>query len=316
MKYNTIIIIALLIIFCSCNTRVQKNKLNNNITEVAIDVDSVNQIESLKTLSSDIYLGRETGTKGGDLSRNYIADKFSALKLEKLGDSYFQSFKYNGNNDHGEAKKGLAYNVLGLIRGTKNSNKFIVVGAHYDHLGIHGKKIYNGADDNASGTAALFSIANYFKNNPPKNSIIIAAWDGEEIGLLGSKYYVNHPIILQKDILCNINMDMIGRNRQNELYVTGTRHSKVLRDSVVSKLYSNKIKLLTGHDGDDREDDWTYSSDHGSFHQKGIPFLYFGVEDHQDYHRASDTFEKIEQEFYIEATRIVIQATKKVDEVM
>jgi len=316
MKYNTIIIIALLIIFCSCNTRVQKNKLNNNITEVAIDVDSVNQIESLKTLSSDIYLGRETGTKGGDLSRNYIADKFSALKLEKLGDSYFQSFKYNGNNDHGEAKKGLAYNVLGLIRGTKKSNKFIVVGAHYDHLGIHGKKIYNGADDNASGTAALFSIANYFKNNPPKNSIIIAAWDGEEIGLLGSKYYVNHPIILQKDILCNINMDMIGRNRQNELYVTGTRHSKVLRDSVVSKLYSNKIKLLTGHDGDDREDDWTYSSDHGSFHQKGIPFLYFGVEDHQDYHRASDTFEKIEQEFYIEATRIVIQATKKVDEVM
>jgi len=316
MKNNLTITIALLVVLCSCKQQVAKKAINNKVPSVSIRIDSLSQINSLKILSSDAYLGRETGTKGAELSRSYIANEFSALKLEKLGSSYFQSFKYNGRNDHGDDKNGLAYNVIGLIRGIEKPNKFIVVGAHYDHLGVSGKKVYNGADDNASGTAALFSVASHFKENPPKNSIIIAAWDAEEIGLLGSKYYVNHPIILQKDILCNINMDMIGRNRQNELYVTGTHHNKILRDSVVTSLYSNKIKILTGHDGDDREDDWTYSSDHGSFHNKGIPFLYFGVEDHQDYHKTSDVFESIQQEFYIEATRIVIQATKKADEIM
>jgi len=316
MKNNLLIAIILLIVLYSCKQQVPNKIIKNNIASVSIQIDSVGQIESLKTLSSDAYLGRETGTKGGELSRDYIEKKFAVLKLERLGNSYIQSFKYDGSNDHGDAKNGLAYNVIGLIRGTELPNKFIVVGAHYDHLGKSGKKVYNGADDNASGAAALFSVANYFKKNPPEHSIIIAAWDAEEIGLLGSKYYVNHPIILQKDILCNINMDMIGRNRQNELYISGTRHNKILRDSVVASLYSNKIKILTGHDGDDREDDWTYSSDHGSFHNKGIPFLYFGVEDHQDYHKTSDVFESIQQEFYIEATRIVIQATKKADEVL
>jgi len=314
MKNNLLIVIISLIVLYSCKQQVPKRIINSNIPSVSIQIDSINQIESLKILSSDAYLGRETGTKGGELSREYIAEKFRALKLEKLGNSYFQSFKYDGSNDHGDAKNGLAYNIIGLVRGTEQPNKFIVVGAHYDHLGTSGKKVYNGADDNASGTAALFSIATYFKENPPKHSIIIAAWDAEEIGLLGSKYYVNHSIILRKDILCNINMDMIGRNRQNELYITGTKYSKVLRDSVVSKLYSNKINILIGHDGDDSEDDWTYSSDHGSFYDKGIPFLYFGVEDHQDYHKTSDVFESIQQEFYIEATRIVIQSIKRTDE--
>ncbi|NQY30173.1 MAG: M28 family peptidase [Flavobacteriaceae bacterium] len=315
MKNNITIIIVLLFVLCSCKRETKSKIINNTISSsVRISFDSITQIESLKILSSDSYLGRETGTKGAELSRNYIADKFTALKLDKLGGSYFQSFPYNGSNDHGDVKEGLAYNVIGLIRGREQSNKFIVVGAHYDHLGTSGKKVYNGADDNASGTAALFSIATYFKENPPKHSIIIAAWDGEEIGLLGSQYYVNHPIILQKDILCNINMDMIGRSEKNELFITGTPHNKLLMDSVVTSLYSNKIKILTGHDGDDREDDWTYSSDHGSFHKKGIPFLYFGVEDHKDYHKTSDVFESIQQAFYLEATRVVIQATKRADE--
>jgi len=315
MRNIVYISVGLILLLSSCKQQITRKSVVKSVMPIFINIDSVSQIKSLKVLSSNLFLGRETGTKGGELSRDYIASKFEGLKLEKIGNSFFQPFKYDGrSNDHGYAKNGLAYNVIGLIRGKERSNKFIVVGAHYDHLGISGKKVYNGADDNASGTAALFSIANYFKENQPKHSIIIAAWDAEEIGLLGSKYYVNHPMILQKDILCNINMDMIGRSSQNELYVTGTRHSKVLRDSVVAKLYSNKISILTGHDGDDREDDWTYSSDHGSFYKKGIPFLYFGVEDHQDYHKTSDVFERIQQEFYLESTRVIIQAIKSTDE--
>lgn len=316
MKRIYIKIVVLLILFISCKSQEVNKPVVNDVPSIVIDIDSVNQIKSLKILSSNEFQGRETGTKGGELARKYIASKFKALNLEKLGSSYFQSFRYDGRNDHGDKKKGLAYNVIGLVRGTELPNKFIVVGAHYDHLGMSGKKVYNGADDNASGTAALFSIAKYFKENPPKHSIIIAAWDAEEIGLLGSKYYVNHPIILQKDILCNINMDMIGRNYNDELYISGSRHHKLFRDSVIPSLYTKKIKLLIGHDGDDGQDDWTYSSDHGPFYEKGIPFLYFGVEDHKDYHRTSDEFESVQQEFYLEVTRVVIQAVKKTDEVM
>ena len=144
MKNNITIIIILLFVLCSCKLET-KNKVINNVTtsSVAITIDAVAQIESLKTLSSNAYLGRETGTKGAELSRNYIAEKFTVLQLEQLGNSYFQPFPYNGSNDHGEAKEGLAYNIIGLIRGTEQANKFIVVGAHYDHLGVSGKKVYN-----------------------------------------------------------------------------------------------------------------------------------------------------------------------------
>jgi len=110
-----------------------------------------------------------------------------------------------------------------------------------------------------------------FSKKSQKYSIIIAAWYAGEIWLLGSKYNVNNSIILHKYILCNINM--IGRSKKTELYITGTSHNRLLKDSVVTSLYSDKIKILTGHDGNDSKDDWGYSYDHVSFHKKGTPFL-------------------------------------------
>lgn len=307
-------LIILLLVACKqqdvSNVVAVKKTSKNKLT---IAIDSLAQIEELKILSSDDFMGRATGTKGAIMARDYIKNKFTALQLDKLGESYVQAFDYKGRSHHDGPNSGKAYNVLGFIKGTEKSNKFIVVGAHYDHLGKTAKKVYNGADDNASGTAALFSVIRYFKKNPPKHSIIVAAWDAEEVGLLGSKYYINNSIILQKDILLNINMDMIGRNDDNELYISGSRHDSTLSEKVVPALYSDKIALLTGHDGADGKQNWTYSSDHGSFYQKGIPFLYFGVEDHSDYHRATDEFHKIQPGFYMEATRVVIQAIVQAD---
>lgn len=157
-----------LFLFIACKQQITNKIVNQNLAPISINIDSVSQIRSLKVLSSNSYTGRETGTKGGELSRNYIASRFKEIELEKFGSTYFQPFKYEGAKHHDTEKSGLAYNVLGLIRGTELPNKFIVVGAHYDHLGVSGEKVYNGADDNASGTAALFSIAKYFKDNQPK----------------------------------------------------------------------------------------------------------------------------------------------------
>ena len=265
-------------------------------------------LRHIKTLSSDAFEGRRTGTQGALKARKYIINQFHSLKVEPLGKSFKQPFSFI------EKRKVFeAVNILGLIRGTEVSEKYIVISAHYDHEGMKYGNIYNGADDNASGLSALFSFAEYFKENQPKYSVILAAFDGEELGLQGSKYFVNNTIISANNIVANLNMDMISRSAKNELFVVGTPHNKQLDQIVRHFECLNKIKLVRGHDGYDGLDNWTYSSDHANFYKKGIPFLYFGVEDHKDYHEPTDDYENIQPEFYIEAVKTIISVFEKID---
>jgi Zn-dependent M28 family amino/carboxypeptidase len=149
--------------------------------------------------------------------------------------------------------------------------------------------------------------------HPPKHSVILAAFDAEELDLQGSKYFVNSKIMSSKHILLNMNMDMISRSDTNELFIVGASGNKVIKNMLQNTKYSTKLKLLMGHDGFDDLEDWTYSSDHANFHKKGIPFLYFGVEDHKDYHEPTDTFENIQSDFYIEAVKTIISVFQTVD---
>ena len=205
-----------------------------------------------------------------------------------------------------------AVNALGVIKGSEYPDKFIVVSAHYDHLGIRNGKIYNGADDDASGVAALFSIAENLKENPPKYSVIFAAFDAEEIGLQGAKYFVK--TIEKENVLVNLNMDMISRSSKNELYVVGGRYNEELK-SIINKFNNpTKTKLLQGHDGTDGKQNWTMSSDHGPFHKLRIPFLYFGNEDHKAYHQPTDDFEDITPKFYINSVKIILSILKSIDD--
>ncbi|NQY05506.1 MAG: M28 family peptidase [Flavobacteriaceae bacterium] len=275
--------------------------------------DENQQLEDLKYLSSDDFMGRATGHKGGLKARDFIVEKFQKLGLEKLNGSYIQSFDFKGKSHHDKPTEVTAHNVLGFIKGSKYPDQYIVLGAHYDHLGVKDGKIFNGADDNASGTCALFSLASYLKENQPKHSVIFAAWDAEELGLQGAKYFVENSIVGQDNLILNLNIDMIGRNANNELYICGSRYHEELKFDLVPAIQSNKIKLSTGHDGADGKDDWTFASDHGPFHKAGIPFLYFGVEDHPDYHRDTDEFSSINQDFYIEATKVLVRAFEKAD---
>lgn len=274
----------------------------------AILFDEKELLKHVKSLSSDAFEGRRTGTQGASKTRKFIVNQFHTLSVKPLGKSFEQNFLFTINR-----KEYQASNILGFIKGNTFPDKYIVISAHYDHEGIKQGKIYNGADDNASGVSALFAFAEYFKKDPPKHSIILAAFDGEELGLQGSRYYVNHPIVLLKNISVNLNMDMISRSEKNELYVVGTSENKLLKALVENNKHSSEIKLITGHDGFDSLDNWTFSSDHANFHKKHIPFLYFGVEDHKDYHEPTDDFENIHPEFYTEAVKSIISIFEKID---
>ncbi|MBJ6367607.1 M28 family peptidase [Snuella sedimenti] len=265
-------------------------------------------LQHVKTLSSDAFEGRRTGTKGAMKTKEYIINQFHTLKVLPIKETYEQPFSFV------KGKKVFdGVNILGKIKGSVFPDKYIVISAHYDHEGIKRGNIYNGADDNASGVGALFSIAEYLKNNPPKHSIILAAFDAEELELQGSKHFVHHPFVPLNKIKVNINMDMISRSDNKELFVVGSRYNKSLEHIIRNAVSVNKIKLSVGYDGTKRGENWIYSSDHAWFHRKGIPFLYFGVVDHEDYHEPTDDYENIQPAFYIEAVKVIISVLDKVD---
>jgi len=202
-------------------------------------------------------------------------------------------------------------NVISMVKG--KSDKVIVITGHHDHLGIRNGKIYNGADDDASGTAAVIAIADYFKDKTPNHTLVFATVDAEEAGMHGSAYLVKNFPLGKENIVLNVNMDMISRNDKNELYACGLFHYPNLREPLTK--VNSTINLLSGHDDPNNktQQNWTNSSDHRSFHKEKIPFIYFGVEDHKDYHKDTDTFENINQEFYVEAVKLIIQAVENYD---
>ncbi|MBN4084822.1 M28 family peptidase [Flavobacteriaceae bacterium AH-315-B10] len=287
---------------CKGQTVLEKQSNNQELFDAEL------LLQHVKVLSSNDFEGRQTGTQGATKAKQYIINEFRKLNIQPLSETYEQSFSFSSRN-----KMYNGVNVLGFIKGSTFPDEYIVISAHYDHEGIKNGNIYNGADDNASGISALFSFAEYFKNYPPKHSVILAAFDGEEFGLKGSKYFVDHSIIPLNKILVNLNLDMISRSDKNELFVVGTRYNPSFKELISSINQLEKIKLCIGHDGTDNKQDWTYSSDHASFYRKEIPFLFFSVEDHKDYHKPTDDYENIHPEFYKEAVNVIFSVFKKID---
>lgn len=286
------IFIALLIItpMMSCSQKISQTKV----------------LADLKELSDDKYEGRKTDTKGGEKAANFVANRFKELGIATYYPNFKQPFIFT--NKKGEKINGN--NVVGYIQG--KTNEVIVISGHYDHLGIINGKIFNGADDDASGTCAVLAYAEYFSKNKPQHTLIFCAFDAEEMGLQGSKYFVANPPVDLKNIKININMDMIAHNEVNELYASGTFLFPELKKFIFTK--TNEPKILFGHDDPKLgNDDWTYQSDHGSFYAKKIPFIYFGVEDHKDYHKETDEFQNINQAFYINSVQSILEIIKNFD---
>ena len=271
-----------------------------------IKFDEAKLLERLEILSSNKFEGRKTGEKGNDSARAYIITEFKSLNAFGLKGVYEYPFSFE---NRGKIFNGT--NILVEIKGTEYADRYIVISAHYDHLGVSGDKIYNGSDDDASGVSALISFAEYLVKNPPKHSVILAAFDAEELGLRGAKHFVE--TFDASNILVNINMDMISRSAKDELYVVGARYNKSLKTLIDAFENPTSSKLLQGHDGTDGKQDWTMSSDHGPFYKAKIPFLYFGNEDHTAYHKPSDVFEDITPEFYKNSVKIILSVVEAID---
>jgi Zn-dependent M28 family amino/carboxypeptidase len=277
--------------------------------------DAADLLADVRYLASDELAGRRTGTEGGRMARDYVEQRFRDLGLEMFGRSYLQEFTFVNRRD---GQQYTGYNVIGYVRGTAEPDVYTVITAHFDHLGERNGDIYNGADDNASGTAALMAFARYFREHPPVHSIIFAAVDAEEMGLQGARHFVANPPVLLDQIALNINMDMISRNDRDELYAAGTYHYPFLRPHLEQVAERSRINLLFGHDSPDLPpgEDWTMSSDHAAFHEAGIPFVYFGNEDHPGYHHPSDTYQNITPAFFIRAADTVLDAVLTLDGVL
>jgi hypothetical protein len=263
-------------------------------------------------LASDALEGRATGTAGNDSAAAYIAVRYEALGLQQLcipADSIAACQR--GWLQHFDAtsvaatRAGLparlpTQNVVALIRGSDRAlrNQYIVLGAHFDHLGRgsfgaldpdRGAEIRNGADDNASGTVSVMELARLLARNPPRRSVVVAHFSGEELGLLGAREFVNRPPVSIDSIVAMINFDMVGRMRGDKLIVYGTGTATELSALVDSANVASGLSLRTIGDG-------FGPSDHSAFYAKGIPVLHLFTDLHEDYHRATDDADKINVE--------------------
>ncbi|MGK7369987.1 MAG: M28 family peptidase [Candidatus Halalkalibacterium sp. M3_1C_030] len=305
MKLSQLIASSAVILFfmVQCSAEQPGLELNSEINPKDIETH-------ITFLASDKLEGRETGTAGEAIAAGYIANHFERFGLIPAGDekTYFQEFRVNMstlNNPHRrDTTRGpfpdeerIARNVAAIIEGSIEPETYIIIGAHYDHLGT-GKfgslynrdttSIHNGADDNASGTAGLLELAHYFSENPPQRSLLFIAFSGEEMGLLGSAHFAESPTIPLGKSIAMINMDMIGRLNNNELLIFGTGSSPGWND-VIEAANTDSLTITTIPDG-------TGASDHTSFYNRNIPVLHYFTDTHADYHRPSDDTEYINTE--------------------
>jgi len=279
----------------------------------SIPVNKTQLLKDLQTLAADDMEGRLVATPGGAKARAYVIERFKASGIAPMGRTYEHPFEVTAGRGGGTPRTGV--NVLGVITGTKTPDRYIVITAHYDHIGVRNGATFNGADDNASGTAALFALGDYFKAHPPAHSLIFAALDAEESGLQGARRFVAAPPVPVEQLILNINMDMIGRDPNNLLYVVGTHTQPFLKPTIEQIAAGANITLRMGHDNPEEKgvEDWTRSSDHFPFCQAKIPCLYFGVEDFENHHKATDKYETMTHDFYHRVVQSMVLAVKTFD---
>ena len=280
--------ILFLALLCSCKT---EHEVENRIKE------------DIEVLADDKLNGRATGTEGEVLAAAYISNRFKELGILPKGtNEYLQAFTFKPKTDphaetvysEGSDEETLTgRNVIGYI--DNNAAHTIVIGAHYDHLGMGNEgslhrgepMIHNGADDNASGVAVLLHLAAKLLEGNTTNNYLFIAFSAEEMGLLGSNYFVKNPTLDITKVNYMINMDMVGRLKKNKtLAIYGTGTSPIWQETIEKANVKDAFKLKVNESG-------VGPSDHTSFYLQDIPVLHFFTGQHVDYHKPSDDFEKL-----------------------
>jgi hypothetical protein len=273
-------------------------------------VDGARLLSDLETLAADDMQGRLTGTEGNAKARAFIVQRFKEAGIQPLGAVYERPFTFGGARG-GAERPGV--NIIGIVKGQRDANRYMVVTAHFDHLGVRNGEVFNGADDNASGVAALLAVAARVSADKPQHSIVFAALDAEESGLNGARAFMRDPPIPREAIAMNVNLDMVARDPANVLFASGTFQYPFL-EAYLKDAARPPVVLKLGHDGTNpKEDDWTRDSDHYVFHQAGIPFIYFGVEDEAHHHKATDDAATVTKAFFVGAANTILAAVRAFD---
>ncbi len=274
----------------------------------------------VRYLADDRLEGRAVATRGARCAGDYIAARFSALGLEPAGDdgTWFQSWTVSSDDPHGGALHGEARNVVAVLPGSDpHGTQSLVIGAHYDHLGLGGfgslspdqaGEVHNGADDNASGTAVLIEVARALAAGPPlAQDVLFIAFTGEERGLWGSAHYVSAPLLPLDGTVAMLNLDMVGRVRDGLLTVLGTGTAEEWEATLerANARIDAPLDLRFNSDG-------FGASDHTSFYARGIPVLHFFSNTHPEYHRVEDDWELVNAEGMDQVTALVTQVVRDV----
>ena len=320
-KFNTLLLILTLSVGCS-----QENASD----KYAETITSEELSNLIYEFSSDKFEGRNTGEPGQKLAVEFIRDFYKSnniIKAENTED-YFQKFLVdfqsrqvtrpdNINEDNIDWVK--TENVAAIIEGDTYPNEYIVLTAHLDHVGIENGEIFNGADDDGSGSMALLEIAEAFKlaeldGNRPKRSIVILHVSAEEKGLLGSKYYTDNPLYPLDETITNLNVDMIGRtdptrnsNNDEYIYLIGTDRLSTMLHETSEKVNYKTVNLELDYRFNAWDDPNRFyeRSDHWHFAKNNIPVIFYFSGTHEDYHQPTDTAEKIRYDLLTKRTRLI-----------
>jgi Zn-dependent M28 family amino/carboxypeptidase len=278
---------------------------------------------AVRALAAPAMEGRRVGTPGGRRAGDWVAARFAEIGLEPVAPGYRQAFGFEHTSVKALVRRDRPFrmhvdgaNLLGQVKGAESALPVIVLSAHYDHVGVRDGTLYPGADDNASGVAVLLEAARFVKRQPLRHTVVFAAFDAEEVGLRGAEAFLAAGPIPRERIGFDLNLDMVGRNAENVLVAAGTHHTPSLVPVVQRLARHAAVRLRMGHDRPAWQaagEDWTSSSDHGPFHDAGIPFLYYGVEDHPDYHQPGDLPERVQPDFLRGVAELVIETLLAVD---
>lgn len=263
----------------------------------------------LYTVAGDEMEGRNTGEPGQKKAGHYLINEYkkAGISFPPTATDWYQPVPSEFMKKGFAPKLNDSENIWAFIKGSEKPDEIVVISAHYDHVGMKNGEVFNGADDDGSGTVALLEIAQAFKTaekkgHGPKRSILFLHVTGEEHGLHGSRFYSENPLFPLKNTIADINIDMIGRrdtlhpNTNNYIYVIGSDRLSSELHTINEAVNSTYTKLTLDYKYNDRKDPERiyYRSDHYNFAKKGIPSIFFFNGIHADYHKASDTPDKIE----------------------
>jgi Zn-dependent M28 family amino/carboxypeptidase len=320
MKHSLLLLFTILIISCNSAQNAASKAKKMDRTDYASTITAEDLKTHLYIYASDEMQGRMTGSEGQKMATEYLRNfyKSEGIASPNKEIDYYQNIP--ASYFKGRAEQD-SENVVAYIKGSEKPEELIVLSAHLDHVGVDDNgNVFNGADDDGSGTVALLEIAQAFQKavrdgNGPKRSILFLHVTGEEIGLFGSQYYTENPLFPLANTVCNLNTDMIGRidpkkkGNSNYIYLIGSdKLSQELHEvsEAVNSTYTQLELDYTFNDEDD-QNRFYYRSDHYNFAKNDIPVIFYFNGTHEDYHQISDTPDKIEYELMQKRTELIFQ---------